>query len=186
MFDAILNQQFDMNLALTNLGQSFFGLQKLIFVLSYVIGFSLVARGLMMYRIFANQTYGSQQRGEIAGPLVFLVVGVVLLYFPTTINTSLSTFFGTSELGTLQELAAYYKPHRSVHWYQTQDVIIKYLKLVGLIAFIRGWIILAKMGHAGAQPGSIGKGIIHVIGGVILINIIDTLKILGKTFGVAV
>ena len=176
-------EDFSLAAAFANLASSFYGLEKLIITVSYVIGLMLIVRGVMMYRIFANQTYGSAQRGEIAGPLVFLVVGIILLYFPSSLNTSLYTFFGTSEIGQLQELAAYSNRSQSETFLQLQNIVVKYLKLIGLIAFVRGWVILAKMGHPGAQPGSIGKGITHIIGGVVLINIIDVLIIFENTFG---
>jgi len=48
---------------------------------------------------------------------------------------------------------------------------------------VRGWLILSKMGHPGAQPGSVAKGIVHVIGGILLINIVNTVNMLASTFG---
>ena len=180
------SSMFNLEAAYSNLVSSFYGLENLIFALSYVMGVALVIRGLMMYRIFANQTYGSAQRGEIAGPIVFLIVGIVMLYFPHSIDVSMQTVFGTTEFGRLDELTAYQNIHNRENWYQVENISVKYLKLIGLIAFIRGWVILSKMGHPGAQPGSIAKGIVHVIGGVLLINLIGTIKILGNTFGILV
>lgn len=173
----------DLEKASAGLLSSFYSLEHLIVALSYVIGLTLTIRGLMMYRIFANQTYGSAQRGEIAGPLVFLVVGIVLLYFPTSINLSVNTLFGSSELSAFESLAGYQSTTTGPNWYLIQNVIVKYLNLIGLIAFIRGWVILSKMGHSGAQPGSIAKGIVHIVGGIILINLISTIKVLAGTFG---
>ena len=63
------------------------------------------------------------------------------------------------------------------------NIILKYLSLIGLIAFLRGWVILSKMGHSGSQPGRVGKGITHSGGGILLINIVQTTQILANTFG---
>lgn len=179
-----LDAYFSISSALANLTTSFYGLERLIVALSYIIGLSLVVRGVMMYRIFANQTYGSAQRGEIAGPMVFLVVGTILIYFPTTMHSSMNTMFGTTEMGTMGDLAPYLKNSSQNTIYFLENVVVKYFKLIGLIAFLRGWIILSKMGHPGAQPGSVGKGIIHVVGGVILINIIGMIHVLAYSFGI--
>ncbi|MCS5708318.1 hypothetical protein CC99x_005305 [Candidatus Berkiella cookevillensis] len=179
-------ESFNLESAFSALTSSFYSLEKMLLVLSYIIGLFLVLRGLMMYRAFANQTYGSAQRGEIAGPMVFLIVGIMLIYLPSTMNASLQTIFGTSEIGQLSSLASYQSTDSSENWLNLQNIFIKYLKLVGFIAFLRGWIILSKMGHPGAQPGSIGKGITHIFGGVVLINLVDTINILGHTFGIIV
>jgi intracellular multiplication protein IcmC len=158
-------------------------LTRLIVAISYVTGVALAIRGIMMYRIFANQTHGSSQRGELAGPMVFLIVGVILIYFPTTISSSMLTVFGTPFLSPTTELLEYESLNRLAKWSQLKWVMLKYMSLIGLLAFLRGWIILSKMGHSGSQPGSIGKGITHIVGGILLINIVQTVQIFARTLG---
>lgn len=174
---------FSLDTALTNLSNAFGSIQSLIVAVAYVIGLSLIVRGVMMYRIFANQTFGSAQRGEIAGPMVHLVVGAILLYFPSTLNVSLQTIFSTTDISPASDLVAYQSLSGGEKWQKITDVVTMYMKLIGLIAFVRGWVILSKMGHSGSQPGSIGKGLIHVIGGILLVNVVDTVNILACTFG---
>lgn len=178
---------FDITIALKNLTSAYNSLVLLVVAISYVTGISLVVRGLMMYRIFANQTFGSAQRGEMAGPLVFIIVGTILIYFPSTLNTSVSTLFGSMDADIISagasEMIGYQSLSKVEHWQEIADVVIKYVKFIGLIAFVRGWIILSKMGHSGSQPGSVGKGTIHIIGGILLINIVDTFNMLATTFG---
>lgn len=180
MFDP---SAFSFDLAIQNLSLAFTNIQKLVVALSYVMGVGMVVRGVMMYRIFANQTFGSAQRGEIAGPMVWITIGCVLIYLPSTVETSLITAFGSGTVGETSELIGYTTLSATEKWRRISEVAIGYMKLIGLIAFIRGWIILSKMGHSGAQPGSIGKGIIHIVGGILLINIIDTVNMLARTFG---
>tara|TARA_R110002110_G_scaffold404606_1_gene623036 strand:+ start:40465 stop:41007 length:543 start_codon:yes stop_codon:yes gene_type:complete len=178
-----MSASFDLATAITNLSASFENLQRMIVAISYVIGVGMVVKGIMMYRVFANQSMSSAQRGEFAGPLVWIVIGVLLIWFPTTLDSTLLTIFADSTLGDSNELIAYLPTSGADQWKSLSEVIVKYVKLIGLIAFLRGWIILSKMGHSGAQPGSIGKGAIHVIGGVLLINIVDTVQVLATTFG---
>jgi intracellular multiplication protein IcmC len=166
-----------------NLTTAFSELRYLIYSISYVTGIALAARGVMMYRIFANQTFGSAQRGEMAGPMVHIVVGAVLVYFPSAIDTSLTTLFGSSDILRAESLFAYESIEGVERWNKITLLIVRYLSLIGLIAFFRGWIILSKMAHSGSQPGSIGKGITHIIGGVLLINIVDTVNIIAATLG---
>lgn len=178
-----MSASFSLDTAMANLSRAFTSLEHLIIAITYIIGLALIVRGIMMYRIFANQTFGSAQRGEIAGPMVHLVVGALLLYIPSTLTTSLTTVFGTSEVTSAQNLIGYATLSSTEKWKKLTDVVVQYMLLIGLIAFVRGWVILSKMGHSGSQPGSIGKGLIHVIGGILLINIVDTVNILGCTFG---
>lgn len=174
---------FSLDTAITNLGAAFGDLKQLIVAISYITGAFLVVRGLMMYKIFATQTMASANKGEFAGPLVFIIVGAILIYFPSTLDTSLTTVFGSKALQSPADFIGY-KSLTKVQQFKTLgDVIVKYIYLIGLIAFLRGWIILAKMGHSGAQPGSVGKGIMHIIGGIMLINIVATMNILAQTFG---
>lgn len=178
-----LSSSFSIELALTSLAASFKSILSLLKALSYIIGLTLIVRGIMMYRIFATQTMSSAQKGEIAGPLVFLLVGTFLLYFPSTLSTSLTTVFGDDNVKGATDLIAYSQLSGMENWNAISDVVIKYMYLIGMIAFIRGWVILSKMGHSGAQPGSLGKGILHVVGGVLLINIVETFNILATTLG---
>ena len=178
-----MSASFSLDTAITNLSRAFSSIEHLIVAITYIIGLTLIVRGIMMYRIFANQTFGSAQRGEIAGPMVHLMVGALLLYIPSTLTTSLTTVFGSSEISPATELLNYATLSSSAKWQKLTNVVIEYMLLVGLIAFVRGWVILSKMGHSGSQPGSVGKGLVHVIGGILLINIVDTVNILGCTFG---
>lgn len=173
---------FSLDVMLTNLSNAFGSIQSLIVAISYVIGVALVARGVMMYSVLGRQTMSSAQRGELAGPMVHIVIGALLIYFPSTLYTSLQTVFGTTDVGSISSLVAYSQSNTE-KWQEITTVIVEYMRLIGLIAFVRGWIILSKMGHAGAQPGSIGKGLVHVIGGILLVNIVDTVNILAETFG---
>jgi len=178
-----VESNFSIDLALNQLSASFNSLQALVITFSYIIGLTLIVRGVMMYRIFASQTMSSAQKGEIAGPMVFILVGTFLLYFPSTLKTTLITVFGDDNIAGATDLIAYEALDGVDKWAAISSVVIKYMKLIGLIAFVRGWVILSKMGHSGAQPGSLGKGIIHVVGGVFLINIVDTFNILATTLG---
>ncbi len=178
-----MSGSFSLDTAIINLSRAFDSIEQLIVAITYIIGLTLIVRGIMMYRIFANQTFGSAQRGEIAGPMVHLVVGALLLYIPSTLTTSLTTVFGSSDISAAQNLIGYATLSSTEKWQKLTNVVIQYMLLIGLIAFVRGWVILSKMGHSGSQPGSVGKGLVHVIGGILLINIVDTVNILGCTFG---
>lgn len=175
----------DLGTALENLTFAFESLVNLVAAISYVMGLYFIFRGVGMYKIFATQSFASAHKGEVAGPLVFMVVGAILMYFPSTLDTSMQTLFGygTKEMSPAEDMIGYAAASSNAHWEEISTVLIKYMKLIGFIAFLRGWTILSKMGHSGAQPGSVGKGIVHIVAGVLLINIVDTITLLAETFG---
>jgi intracellular multiplication protein IcmC len=143
----------------------------------------IFVKGVMMYKVFATQTFSSAQKGELMAPLVHLAIGAILIYLPSTQQTSLQTVFGTTSMGAASDLFAYQSFSSVAYWQDISEVVVSYTKLVGYIAFIRGWIILSRMGHSGNQPGTVGKGIIHVVGGILLVNVVDTFNIIACTMG---
>jgi len=171
--------------ALANITQAFSSIETLIRATTYVIGVSFVVKGLFMAKVFGSQTMASAQRGEIGGILVHIFIGALLIYLPSTLNTSLMTVFGTTSVSGYGELA-YNRVSGAEQWGALKQIAIKYLTLIGYISFIRGWIVLAKSGgHQGAQQGGVGKGLMHIIGGILLINGVATFNILAKTLGYA-
>ncbi len=172
----------DLGVMLTNLKNTFGSLERLIGAFSYIAGIVLIARALFLFKAMGEHP-GQGQKGELAGPIVALSVGAVLLYLPSSISMSLNTIFSSTSLGTASELFSYTSTGDVVNWQEMADVLVSYMKILGLIAFVRGWIMISKVGHSQGQPGQLSKGVVHIISGILLINIIDTLKILGTTFG---
>lgn len=179
------SSSFSLDAAIANLSGAFDNIQMLVVAISYVIGAFFVVKGVMMFKVLATQTLSSAQKGDVAGPLVHILIGAVLIYLPSTVTTSLVTIFDTSTTSAASELIGYQSLSGVEQWQAISVVVIQYTKLIGLIAFIRGWVILSKMAGAGNQPGSVGKGMIHVIGGILLINIVDTFNLLAQTLGYA-
>jgi intracellular multiplication protein IcmC len=62
--------------------------------------------------------------------------------------------------------------------------VLQLIQIVGLIAFIRGWLILVKTA-TGQQGGGIGKGITHIIGGVLALNIVGTQQVINASLGIS-
>lgn len=168
--------------ALENLSKTFSSISFLVVTIAQIIGVVLVFRGIAMYKIFATQSLSSAQRGELAGPFVHIIVGAILIYVGGSIDISVETIFG-SATSSAGDLKAYLPPGTDEKWQALLAVLVKYFKLVGLLAFVKGWIILSKMGHAGSQPGSMGKGLTHIIGGILLMNLVDTMRLLACTLG---
>jgi intracellular multiplication protein IcmC len=59
--------------------------------------------------------------------------------------------------------------------------VVLIMQVVGVIAFIRGLLLLNSAGGHSAQPGNIGKGLTFVVGGLLAINIYGTWEMLVNT-----
>ena len=58
--------------------------------------------------------------------------------------------------------------------------VMTFIRMVGYIAFVRGWLLLNQYGQG--KEGTLGRGLTHIFGGVAAINVSVTAKILANTF----
>jgi intracellular multiplication protein IcmC len=116
-------------------------------------------------------------------PLTYLMVGAILLYFPTALKIFMQTSFG-------YENVLQYAPVNSNNAMidilfgsgsevgQPLSIIIQ---VIGVIAFVRGWILIARSSSQGQQAGGTGKGLMHIFGGILAMNVIGTLEVINNT-----
>ena len=57
------------------------------------------------------------------------------------------------------------------------------IQIIGFIAFVRGWVLLARIGQQGSRPGELGKAIMHMIGGLLAANMFGTWKLITGFLG---
>lgn len=63
---------------------------------------------------------------------------------------------------------------------------IAIVRVVGYVSFVRGLVMLSHSADQGSQQGSFGKGFMHIIGGILAINIVETITVIGNTLGFSV
>ncbi len=157
----------------------------------------MIIHALTKLKKFGHMSMQAQP-GELGGPLMQLVVGAVLIYLPTATDVLTNSFFGTSNsifgsgsvnyrnVGYGSELLGYLPTDSfSQQWASMANTLVLYIQFVGLLCFLKGWFILSKSAGHGAQPGTIGKGLTHIIGGIVAINFISMAKIINNTiFGI--
>ena len=175
---------------LANLQEVIPAFVALALIVSYLGGIYFIMRGLMMLKAFGMPLTQMSRPGELGGPLGYLVVGTILLYLPTTLETSVFTFlgFGDDYIGgsgrAAEVIYGYGSGTTDEQWDSLKGIVFKYVNFIGLIAFIRGWFNIAKAGQPGVQPGSVSKGLVHIIAGIIAINIQAGLEIIRATIGI--
>lgn len=185
----------DLQTILENLRSVLDPLMTLLLIISYTAGLGMMFRGLGLLRQFGMPLTQATRPGEIAGPIVYLIVGAVLVYLPTTTNVITRTIFGSdatslvsagainlSALGKASDKILGYAPVAiEGQWANLVDTIILYVQFIGFLAFIRGWFIIAQAGQPSTQPGSVSKGVTHIIGGILAVNFLPMMDILHNT-----
>jgi intracellular multiplication protein IcmC len=165
----------------------------LILMISFILGIIFIHKGLSLLKKFGLPPGHMMQQGELLQPIKYIFVGTLLIYLPTSEVALTNTLLGgenRSAIGRMMDLEnlntiseriyGTSSPGRlSDYWRNVTNTLILYIQVLGLISFIRGWILLAKPSQGG--QGTVGKGITHVVAGIIAINFVDVIRILRNT-----
>ena len=164
---------------LSNLGEQTDALILLVTGVGYFLGIFLVMAGLYKLRQMGDHRSMMHQPVDPKGPLAYLVVGVGLVFLPQLFEAM--TLTAWMEAGNVLKYANV-NPVGS-EFDEMILVLEKIMKVVGVIAFIRGWMMLIKVGEGHAQPGQASKAFTHIIGGVLCYHIYATFRVVEATFG---
>ena len=117
---------------------------------------------------------------SLKGPLIFIFIGAALLYLPSSVQVGLSTFW--------KEPApySYLEEDANNSWNTLIHDIFLIIQLIGIIAFIRGLLLLTHLSSGHGQQGTFGRAMSHMIGGILLINIYQFLQVIFNTLGYGV
>ena len=183
----------DVQAVLTNLSNIIVPLTAMVLTISFCAGIYMIFHALTMMKKFGNTSQMSQP-GELAGPLMQLVVGAILIYLPTSTDTMMNSIFNTGSsifgynninyqnLGAGASLLGYVSSNSlGAQWQSLANTLVLYIQFIGLLSFIKGWFIMSKAAGAGSQPGNAAKGITHIIGGIIAINFVGAVQVISNT-----
>lgn len=162
---------------LHNLALNMGSVEYLVRALMFIIGMFFIYQGLYKLKQYGEQRSMMSHHAELKGPILFLVIGAALMYYPTLINVSLQTVYNTTNI------LGYPKVNIINQNKQLVTDIGMILKVIGYIAFLRGWVYLTRLGGQSAQPGTLSKALTHIIGGILLINAFATWDIISNTLG---
>lgn len=151
---------------------------RLTTAVTFVMGLFFAFRSFFEFKIYGEMRVMMSHSTNVMKPLSTLVVAIILLFWPDVVQHAMVTFFQEKRPWTPEG-----------HGFDPTSIYVmigQVVQLLGFIAFIRGWILLARAAHQGGQqPGIIGKGITHIVGGVLAINIFETWRIIQATFGLS-
>ena len=166
---------------LNNLRLQIPSLVRLVFALSYTIGvvFCIISI-IKLKHIGESRGANSASTGGLFSVMAYMITGSMLIYLPSSLNVTTGTLFA---LGGDSSLFAYSNNAIAGMTFDNLiAVVVDIVKLVGLIAFVRGWIMLSKMGSQSSH-GTMGKSMVHIIAGILAVNIVTTWEVARATFG---
>ncbi|MBY0544695.1 MAG: hypothetical protein K2Q14_04010 [Gammaproteobacteria bacterium] len=146
---------------------------------AYLCGLFFMIAGIHAFKEFGN---GAMSGNKLAmkEPLAYIIIGAMLIYLPTAKDVFLTTVYGTATV------SAYVGYGVSDTFNEMGKVIVDIVQFVGFIAFVRGLMMMHKVGVGQTQQGaSFNKGLTHLIGGVIAMNIVAFGHIISTTLGIS-
>ena len=157
------------------LDKSFPPLIYMVSAMAYLFGFAIILKvlwALKQYGIGVSMT----QQNDLRPLIVQLVVGVLLIFLPSTLKSVLATVYGTDAITGYANLPG-------TSWQVVSDSLILFVQFVGLVAVVRGLLHLHRASGGQGQQNLFSKGIIHLIGGALSLNIVQAKDILYSTLG---
>jgi intracellular multiplication protein IcmC len=161
---------------LASLNKQLPNLMRLVTAIAYVVGFYLVISGIIKLKHLGEARTQMSQEHHVSGPLIQIAVGTLLIYLPSAVQIGMSTFWAEPNPYGYLEL--------SDQWGELLKLCLGVVQLVGVIAFIKGLILLSHVGGGHSQQGAFGKGVTHIIGGIFCINMYQVIQVLFGTIGI--
>ncbi len=150
---------------------------KLVTALSYVTGFFMLLSSVFKFKQYGD--HRGSASADIKTPLLLLVGGALLLFFPSIVHMGVQTLWNYNNPLNYTNGAA------SGEQTASMKAIINIVKVLGVVTAVRGIHLLSKAGSQG-QPSLVSKGLTHVIGGILAINIYGTWMTLTHSLGLSI
>lgn len=160
---------------LVNLQETIGPLTSFVNAFAYISGFFIMYKslyGLKHYGDSRGMSHNADLRGAFAG----MAVAACLLFLPSIITSAFVTVYGTATPTAYSS--------GSTGWDQMAETLVVIVQFVGGVAFVRGLFHFYKLGQGQAQQNTFGKAIVHIIGGIMALNIVGVKDILFSTLGI--
>lgn len=166
---------------LENLSQQLPYLFEVVSGFSYLAGVFFTFNGLLKLKEYGEtQGMGGSTKGDLKVCLSHLIIGGMLLYLPSTKNVLLDSVYGSNAITPFVGYGIATNPVDQMG----QD-IVNIVQFIGFIAFIRGFFLFHRVGAGQAQQGTFNKGVTHLLGGVIALNVMGFVHIIDQTLGIS-
>lgn len=174
----------DLNNQLATLAKNLPYVVHLIVAVSYVMGVWAIYSGFYTLKLYGDaRTMMATQGTGFGGPMVKIMIGAFLMMLPGTIMIAINSLWASGvDPSSIMVYPTLGKGWEA--WEQAIHGIIDLIRVFGYISFVRGLHMLAKATKK-EQNITYGKGFMHVIGGILSINIVGTIDIIRHSFGIS-
>jgi intracellular multiplication protein IcmC len=167
---------------INNIGKTLIPVEHLLTGAAYLMGIGFAFKALSTLKQHGENRSAAQQ-SSFKEPMLYFLVAAVFLYFPTALSVLLDTTFGYTNVLAYSSLNTNNQALNTLFGSSSKmgrsfSLIIQ---VIGIVAFLRGWILISKSAAQGQPPGGTAKGIMHVFGGILAMNIVGTLQVLNDT-----
>ena len=164
-----------------NIAATMAPIQKLVTGFAYVLGLSFAFKAIYTLRQYGEAKTMMSSSHSMKEPLVYMFVAAMFIYFPSGLALMLDTAFGTPNILAYTPISdgAFGSSVFGSDSTMGQSLVI-IIQTIGIIAFVRGWVLIARSSGQGQQKEA-GKGMVHVFGGIFAMNIVLTLQIINNT-----
>jgi intracellular multiplication protein IcmC len=145
--------------------------------IAILLGLALFLGGMFQLKRYGEARTMMSSQMSMTGPLMMLLSGIAMLCSPLMIGTLLVAFWGPGGATDLP-----YDGDTSYGWSQYIQPIIIFVRVIGIFAFMRGFMMVARTGGQ-TQQGTTGKALIHVFAGILCVHIMGTIKLLESILG---
>jgi intracellular multiplication protein IcmC len=170
----------DIATMIENLSLAVPALTQLTTAISYVMGMFFMIKGVMDFKRLGEQRTMMSGEHTWKGPLVSLAVGAALLYLPSAIQSGFNTFWTEPNPYQYESL----DPTDS--WNELIIACFQIIQLIGVIAFIRGLVVLAHLGSGQSQQHGFAKAMAYMVAGIFCIDLWDFVSSVLNTLGLGI
>ncbi len=140
-------------------------------------GIAFILAGLFKMKRYGQMRTMMSHQITLIQPLSKIIIGACLLAIPVATKTLLLAFWGSVNPLAYPDMSSgtevYIKP------------VIILIRLIGLFGMIRGIMMFSRVGGQQGQPGMAGKAMLHIIGGMLCLHIINTYYIIKFMLGLS-
>lgn len=168
---------------LTNIANNLQPVERLLTGGAYIIGLAFAFKAIYSLKVYGEARTMMASNTSVKEPMVYLFVSGIFIFFPTGFAMLMESTFGYTNVLAYAPVNSS-SPAMSTLFGADSAVgrpLSLIIQVIGLFAFIKGWILVARSASQGQPPGGTGKGLVHVFGGILAMNIVGTLEIINRT-----
>ncbi|HAT8939229.1 TPA: type IV secretion protein IcmC [Legionella pneumophila subsp. pneumophila] len=158
----------DLITILGNISQSLYPVQKLITGGAYILGVLFFLTAIGKLKKIGDHRAQSSSQEKMFTPMMYLLVGALLIYLPSGMDLMANTAFGVGNVLT-------YSNYNPANIYGSMGFLIR---TAGVLWFIRGCVLVAHSSQPGTQQGL--KGLVFLIAGVFAMNFDNTIAMINS------